>query len=166
MRSISKSKYKLGGALYVSRERSRGFAHERDLVRRLWKHGLAVIRAPASGSRARTVLYPDIVAIYKGKVVAIEVKTAKTPRSIYIESIQVEKLLEFVNRAGGEAFIAVKVIGTGEWIFVPVSKLERTEGGNYKLSKDYITSGIKLEALISLIKGVKRITDFAKSENQ
>ncbi|MEM0326303.1 MAG: Holliday junction resolvase, partial [Desulfurococcaceae archaeon] len=49
--------------------RRRGFFHERDLVRRLWEHGFAVIRAPASGSRVKHVVYPDIVALYKGKVI-------------------------------------------------------------------------------------------------
>lgn len=123
---------------------------------------MAVMRAPASGSKAKRILYPDIVAIYRGKIIVVEVKTVKSPRNLYIEPHQVEKLLEFASRAGGDAYIAVKIVGTGEWIFVPASKLEKTSGGRYKLSKDAISEGVKLEALISLIKGVKKLSEFTK----
>jgi Holliday junction resolvase len=142
--------------------RRRGFAHERDLARRLWERGLAVIRAPASGSKAKRVLYPDLVAIYRGRVVAFEVKTVKTPRSIYIEPEQVKKLVEFCNRAGGEPYIAVKVVGSGEWLFIPIQLLERTESGTYKISREALTRGLRLEALVSELKGVKKLSDFAQ----
>ncbi|MEM1828904.1 MAG: Holliday junction resolvase, partial [Desulfurococcaceae archaeon] len=39
-------------------KRVKGFSHERDLVRRLWEYGFAVMRAPASGSKAKRVRYP------------------------------------------------------------------------------------------------------------
>ncbi|MEM0246343.1 MAG: Holliday junction resolvase Hjc [Desulfurococcaceae archaeon] len=145
-------------------KRSRGFAHERDLLKKLWNHGLAVMRAPASGSKAKRVLYPDVVAIYKGKVIVAEVKTTRKTRTVYIESRQIEKLLDFANRAGAEAYIALKVVGTGEWFFIPVSKLERMESGRYKLGKDAINEGVRLEALISLIKGVKKLSEFSRHE--
>jgi Holliday junction resolvase len=144
--------------------RRRGFAHERDLTRRLWERGLAVIRAPASGSKAKRVLYPDLIAIYKGRVVAFEVKTVKAPRSIYIEPEQVEKLVEFCNRAGGEPYIAVKVVGSGEWLFIPIQLLERTESGTYKISRETLTRGFRLEALVSELKGVKKLTEFTQKE--
>ncbi|MEM0282497.1 MAG: Holliday junction resolvase, partial [Desulfurococcaceae archaeon] len=65
----------------MSKSRIRGFSHERDLARKLWDHGLAVMRAPASGSKGKKLLYPDIVAIYKGKVIAVEVKTMKKAKT-------------------------------------------------------------------------------------
>lgn len=140
--------------------RARGFQHERDLAWRLWEHGFAVIRAPASGSRTRRLAYPDIVGIYKGKVIACEVKTTRKPRLIYLRKDQVDKLKEFARRAGGEAYIAVKHIGSGTWVFVPIDSLEETTGGRYKVTKELIARGIRLEALISMIKGVKRLIEF------
>jgi Holliday junction resolvase len=148
------------GFLHMSKSRIRGFSHERDLARKLWDHGLAVIRAPASGSKTKHLLYPDIVIIYKGKTAAIEVKTMKKTRTLYIEAYQVKKLLEFADRAGGEAYVAVKVVGTGEWIFMPISKLEKTTNGNYKLKKEVLQEGLKLEAFISIMKGVRKLTEF------
>ncbi|MEM1634728.1 MAG: Holliday junction resolvase Hjc [Thermosphaera sp.] len=137
--------------------RRRGFSHERDLVYKLWSYGLAVVRAPASGSKARRILYPDIVAVYQGKVVAIEAKTIRKERSIYVRPEQVEKLLEFKRRAGGEAFIAIKIVGTGEWRFV---RIENFKERPIRITKDMIAKALKLEDLISLVKGVKSLKDF------
>ncbi len=144
--------------------RRRGFAHERDLVLKFWSHGFAVMRAPASGSKAKRVLYPDIVAIYKGRVIAVEVKTVREPRSIYIDGDQYEKLVEFSKRAGGEAYIAVKIIGSGEWIFIPIDKLVKTESGKYKLNIELLNTGLKLEGLVSLVKGVRKLTEFTSRD--
>ncbi|MEM4717309.1 MAG: Holliday junction resolvase Hjc [Desulfurococcaceae archaeon] len=142
--------------------RRRGFAHERDLAKRLYEHGFAVMRAPASGSKAKHLIYPDLIAIYQGKIIACEIKTSKKPRPIYIDKYQVDKLIDFTRRSGGEAYIAVKTIGSGIWTFIPLDQLERTERGRYKITKDLISKGIKLGALIATIKGVKKLTDFTK----
>ncbi|AFL66764.1 Holliday junction resolvase Hjc [Desulfurococcus amylolyticus] len=140
--------------------RSRGFSHERDLVRRLWDQGFAVIRAPASGSRARHVKYPDIVAIYHGKIVAMEVKTIKEERTIYVRWEQVEKLQEFSRRAGATPFIAVKFVGSGEWFLIPLEKLALSEGGAFKIPVETVKNSLRLKALISMIKGDKSILDY------
>ena len=153
------------GLVFLSSSRKRGFAHERDLVKKLWNHGFAVVRAPASGSKARHVVYPDVIALYKGKVIVAEVKTASKPRPIYIEEEKVNRLVEFAERAGGEAYVAVKVIGTGDWVFIPVSKLTKS-GGKYRVSREAIAEGVKLEALVSLVKGVKKLTEFTASSGR
>lgn len=152
----------LFGCNALSGRRARGFAHERDLARKLWARGLAVMRAPASGSKAKRLVYPDVVAIYRGKVLVFEVKTASTLRDIYIPARQVEKLVEFARRAGGEAYIAVKVIGTGEWLFVHVEKLSRTPSGNFKISKSTLGEALTLPTLVSLVKGVRSLLDYAE----
>ncbi|QOR95135.1 Holliday junction resolvase [Thermosphaera chiliense] len=140
--------------------RRRGFSHERDLVQRFWNHGFAVIRSPASGSKAKTILYPDIVAIYHGKVLAIEAKTIRRERTIYLKKQQVEKLIEFSKRAGGEAYIAVKIVGTGEWRFISLNSLQDT--GGLKITKTHLSASLKLEDLVSIVKGVRRLGDFSK----
>lgn len=146
----------------MSTTRKRGFAHERDLASRFWNYGFAVLRAPASGSKTKRLLYPDLIAIYKGKVLVFEIKTMKKPRSLYIEQNQIKKLVEFADRAGGEAYLAVKVVGSGEWVFIPIYKLEKTEKGTFKVKRDVISEGYRFEALVSIIKGVKKLTDFTK----
>lgn len=140
--------------------RKKGFSHERDLVKRLWEHGVAVIRSPASGSKTKRVVYPDVVAIYKGRVIVAEVKSVSRPRDIYIEKPKIERLKEFASRAGGEAYVVVKVIGSGEWLFIPLNMLEET-GKSYKLPRSVLSSGIKLETIVSILKGIKRLTDYA-----
>lgn len=142
----------------------RGFAHERDLVRRFWSYGFAAVRAPASGSKVKRVVYPDVVAVYKGRVIAAEVKTIRKPRCVYIDKNRVEKLREFATRAGGSAYIAVKVVGTGEWVFVPIENLVDT-GKSFKITPEMLAQGIKLEALVSTIKGVRKLTEFARKDD-
>ncbi|WP_440059402.1 Holliday junction resolvase Hjc [Thermogladius sp. 4427co] len=143
--------------------RRRGFAHERDLARKLWAKGFAVMRAPASGSKAKRLRYPDLVAIRNRVVFAFEIKTtSNASRDIYIEKEQIEKLIEFSKRAGGEAFIAVKVVGEGEWYFIPVSELVVTPGGNYKITlrEESRSRFLRIDNLVSLALGVKTLREF------
>ncbi|ADV64812.1 Holliday junction resolvase Hjc [Desulfurococcus mucosus] len=140
--------------------RSRGFQHERDLARRLWEHGFAVVRAPASGSRARVLRYPDIVAIYRGRVIALEVKTLREEKPVYVRREQVEKLAEFSRRAGAMPFIAVKYVGEGEWFLVPLDRLVEAGEGNYKIPVEAVREGLRLKALVSQVKGDKSILDY------
>ncbi|WP_434731380.1 Holliday junction resolvase Hjc [Thermogladius sp. KZ2Tp1] len=146
--------------------RKRGFAHERDLARRLWERGFAVMRAPASGSKAKRVLYPDVVAIMNGQVFAFEVKSTRAgEKTLYIQREQVQKLVEFVRRSGGSAFIAVKIVGRGEWMFVPVKELVETSGGNYKLSLGNLREGsfLRIDNLVAMALGVRPLREFLKS---
>jgi Holliday junction resolvase len=132
--------------------RRRGFHYERELAKLLYRAGFAVIRAPASGSRAKRVFYPDIVAIYKKNILVFEVKARSEPCDIYIEKEKVERLRDFAERAGGEAYIAVKIISLGEWRVVPLDKLWETEEGNYRVSKFTLERSIELEELLGKIK--------------
>lgn len=132
----------------ATKRRKRAFARERDLVRLLWKRGFACIRAPASGSKVKHTVYPDIVAIWRGKVLVFEVKTSEQRRTIYVPREQIDKIVEFAKRAGGQAFIAVKIIGQGEsWKFIPVERLEHTSRGNYKVSIDLLEKALTLRDL-------------------
>jgi len=140
--------------------RVRGFSHERDLARRLWEYGFAVIRAPASGSRAKHLKYPDLVAIYQGRVLALEVKTTRGEKPVYVRGDQVEKLVEFSKRAGATPYIAVKYIGEGEWFFIPLEKLVKLEKGSFKIPVEAVREGLRLKALVSIIKGDKSILDY------
>jgi len=69
---------------------------------------------------------------------------------------------EFSRRAGGEAFIAVKIVGTGEWRFVSLNSLRET--GSLKITKAHLSNSLKLEDVISIVKGVRRLDEFAEME--
>ncbi len=143
----------------AAKRRRRAFARERDLVRLLWKKGFACMRAPASGSKVKRTVYPDIVAIWQGKVLVFEVKTSEQKRTIYVPREQVSKIVEFAKRAGGQAFIAVKIIGQGEpWKFIPIEKLEHTSGGNYKVSIDLLEKALTIRDLERIV-GMTRSLD-------
>ncbi len=147
-----------------NKRRSRGFAHERDLVHKLWEKGFAVVRSPASGAKTRRYAVPDIVAIRQGVVLVFEVKTIHNERPVYIPKHQVDKLLEFTKRAGGRPYIAVKIIGVTGWRFIPIGELEETRGGNYRVSIEKIHSGLRLPDIISLSLGNKLLTDYTSGE--
>ncbi len=142
----------------AAKRRRRAFARERDLVRLLWKKGFACMRAPASGSKVKRTIYPDIVAIWRGKTLVFEVKTTEQKRTIYIPREQVEKIREFARRAGGQAFIAVKIVGQGEpWKFIPIENLEHTSSGNYKVSLGLLEKALTirdLERIVGMIQGL------------
>ncbi|WFO74527.1 Holliday junction resolvase [Desulfurococcaceae archaeon MEX13E-LK6-19] len=140
--------------------RSRGFSRERELVRTLWKHGFAVMRAPASGAKSRRVKYPDIVAMKNGHIFVIEVKTKDKPGHIYIEKHQIDKVREFSERAGGKGFIAVKIMDGRGWRFIPLEKLVETPGGNYKVPLEELDNALDLKGFIKLADSSRKITEW------
>jgi Holliday junction resolvase len=134
--------------------RLRGFHYERELARMLYREGFAVIRAPASGSKAKRVFYPDIVAMYKKNILVFEVKARGELSDIYIDKYKVERLRDFAERSGGEAYVAVKITSTGEWRVVPLRDLWTTKEGNYRVSKFTLERSIRLEELLERVKRV------------
>jgi Holliday junction resolvase len=132
--------------------RLKGFHYERELARILYREGFAVIRAPASGSRAKRVFYPDIVALYKKNILVFEVKARSEPSDIYIDKYKVERLRDFAERSGGEAYVAVKITSLGEWRVVPISQLWTTKEGNYRVSKFTLERSSRLEELLERVK--------------
>ena len=132
--------------------RRRGFHYERELARMLYREGFAVIRAPASGSRAKRLFYPDIVAIYKRNILVLEVKARSEISDIYIDKYKVERLRDFAERSGGEAYVAVKITSLGEWRAVPLRDLWTTREGNYRVSKFILEKSARLEDVVERVK--------------
>ncbi len=126
----------------------KGAKVERELARKLWEAGLAVMRAPASGSGTRRLFYPDLVAMYKGRIAVIEVKyRTHTEGYIRIEKEKLEKLLIYAVRAGGEAFLALKVPTIG-W------RIAKLEPGKQSLKvRDIVDTGFDLDSFIRYMKG-------------
>ncbi len=150
---------KVEGCVVLSK-RVRGFSRERELARILYKHGFAVLRAPASGAKTRRLVYPDIVAIKNGVVLVFEVKTREKPSTIYIDKRQFMKLQDFIYRSGGHGFIAVKIMDGRGWRFVPVELVEETRGGNYRVSMEAIEKGYTLRDLVKLCDKTRSLTEW------
>jgi len=125
----------------VPGNRRRGFQAERELVKKLWDRGFAVIRAPASGSGARRIFYPDIVAIYHGKVFIIEVKYRSSGNPIYISRDKINKLLNFAKRANAQILIAIKIKSKG-WYLAPLmsSCIATSQGCKIDITNNNIIS--------------------------
>jgi len=131
----------------------KGSAEERDLVHKLWERNFAAMRAPASGGATKRPL-PDVVA-GNGKIyLAIEVKTT-TKDKVYIDSPQIEALLEFSQIFGAKAYIGVKFKYT-KWLFLEPVNAQRTRNDNYKVEKNYILEkGLELDEITGISRQMK-----------
>ncbi len=132
----------------------RGVEAERELANLLWKKGFAVVRGPASGGGVRKRFQPDLIALKDGKIAVLEVKRSKE-LPVYLRPEQVLGLTEFAKRAGGKAFIAVKVIREG-WIFFKIDNVKTTKRGGFKVEG----RGLTLEGFLSEVLGLRKLTDY------
>lgn len=127
---------------------SSGYAAERELSNTLEdNHGFAAMPAGGSGSgtdRPR----PDVIAGHRAAagvpgtggptVVAIEVKkrTSGWPTNIQLERAEVEGLQSFATRFGARPWVVVRPHrgrSDQDWHCYPVSRLGRTDAGNYAI---------------------------------
>jgi len=141
---------------FREKNRLRGFSHERDLARKFFRLGFAVMRGPASGAKSNHIIYPDIVAIKDGVIFVFEVKTSTKDRIIYVPKHQVDKLIEFSKRANALPFIVVKIVGKTGWRFIKIEYLDITKSGNYKITPALIYNGMTFSDIISLTSKIKQ----------
>ncbi len=140
--------------------RQKGFYYERSLARKLWAKGFAVVRGPGSGGGAKDIVQPDLVAIRNGRIFVFEIKVRWKRSVIYLDRAKVERLKEFAKRAGGMAFIAVKIVDRTDWKFIPVETLEETRGGNFRVNLDSSSNVLSLENIVGMSDSVKSITEY------
>ncbi|MDK6027786.1 Holliday junction resolvase Hjc [Ignisphaera sp. 4213-co] len=136
----------------VKKIRSSGTSAERELVKKLWKMGFAVIRGPASGAKIKRGIYPDVVAIKDSKIFVFEVKRRKEPKTVYIEMSQILKTIEFAKRAGGEALLAIKIDSLKSWKVIELTQFlsaSMNSGKRIKISRDVIDNAEELFTYIS-----------------
>jgi Holliday junction resolvase len=98
-----------------------GKRFELELARKLYRLGFAVIRAPASGRKAKRVPYPDIVAIKHRNVLVISVKYRSSLGTVYISKYELRKMISFANRSDGSMIVAIKIKDIGDWCVIPLS---------------------------------------------
>ncbi|MDJ0273047.1 MAG: hypothetical protein NYU40_02060 [Aigarchaeota archaeon] len=115
-----------------------GYEGEYSLLRRFIEvdeNGFYAVRTPGSGTGK--MAKPDIIAVDKGELLAIEVKSSSKDYAAF-SAEQVGRLLKFVERfmivcphCGGEIHpkpvAAVRFVGRG-WEFIDLSKSEPGSG--------------------------------------
>jgi len=132
--------------------KKRAADYERILVNRFWDHGFAVMRAPSSSGTSK-MPRPDVFAgsARKGMLIALEIKTSRQ-NVFYIQKEQIEGLLEFADRIGAKAYVAVKFVGKRmDFLFLSVpGALTQSKGGSYRVAIDeLINNGVDFYALIN-----------------
>jgi Holliday junction resolvase len=139
--------------------RIRGYAAERFVVSKLREHGFAVIRAPASGSKRKDHV-PDIVAMKRGVIILIEMKSRSGEGKVYLDKSQIEGIEEFAEKSGGEGFLGIKMPRLLK--FIRIDKLKKTTGGNYVVDEQILEEGLSLEDLVRYVesKWSKRLDSF------
>ena len=131
----------------------KGSTEERDLVHKLWDKGFAAMRAPASGGATKKPL-PDVLAGNSKIYLAIKVKTT-TKDKIYIDSPQIDSLVEFSDIFGATPYLGMKFKYT-KWLFLSPDILEKTKNGNYKITKDYsLEKGLELDEITGKDRQIK-----------
>lgn len=125
--------------------------YERILANRLWENGFAVMRAPSS-SGTKKMPRPDVFAgsAEKGLMLSLEIKTCRQD-VFYIQKEQINNLMEFSERLGSKAYIAVKFVGKRmDFLFLAVpNSLTESKGESYRISfKEIKEKGIDFTTLI------------------
>ncbi|MET1101129.1 MAG: Holliday junction resolvase Hjc [Pyrodictiaceae archaeon] len=150
-----------------SKPKKTGSATERELVHKLWQAGFAVIRAPSSGAGARRIFYPDVVAMYKGAIFVFEVKRRVKSTTIYLDKTKISRLLDFAERAGGKALLAVKT--SKHWLLLDLNKLIDTQkdadaNNKLRIRLDQLNNAITINEFITVIKN-KPLINYMRKES-
>lgn len=123
----------------ASKKMGKGTDGERELVTWLWEHGYATLRAPGSGSIDRPS--PDVIAINptKGPTIVVELK-ASSDGTANFKQAEVNELVQWAERAGGEPYLAVKpdMRSHDNWYFKWAYDAHRTKSNNFSIrQKDH-----------------------------
>ena len=123
---------------------SKGANAERELMRLFFEKGFSVVRIAGSGTSPLPA--PDIIAIKKGRIVAVECKARKT-KNLAITVEQVGELVEWAERAGAEPFVGWKIPRKG-WFFLEPGQMRNT-GKFFTINQaNAMSFGRSLEILI------------------
>jgi Holliday junction resolvase len=112
---------------------AKGDRRERELVNKLDEAGLAVMRAPASGSATEREL-PDVLAGDGDDFYAIEAKSSAGD-PIYLTGEEVYALVYFARNFGAAPRIGVR-FDREDWYFFHPDDCYTTDGGNYRVKKE------------------------------
>lgn len=125
---------------------SKGANAERELMRLFFEKGFSVVRIAGSGTSPLPA--PDIIAIKKGRIVAVECKARKA-KNLAISSAQMSEFLDWAEKAGSEALVGWKVPRKG-WFFLKPGQLKST-GKFFTVSQRHaIENGVSFEEVAGL----------------
>jgi len=116
-----------------AKAKAKGRYAEYKLMLQLKKAGYFVLRAPASGSKAKRFTYIDVIAIKSGLILLFEVKRRQKRDTILFSKEQIDKLREAEEITGGHAYIAVYIDSDKKWYVFTIDQLE-DKGNHYLLS--------------------------------
>jgi len=130
---------------------------EYELIKKLVRAGYAVMRAPASGAKAKKVFYPDVMAVkYKDgkyRVLIFEVKMRSRKIPIYIAGPKIWMLRDYARRSGGEAYVAVKIQPEKRWYVFPIEQLQEQKwekGIRYVITVGMFEKALSLSDVIKM----------------
>lgn len=107
----------------------KGARSERELLNILDRQGYSVLRSAGSGVNA---LSPDLIAIRKGRLIAIECK-AWERGSLALDPEQYQKLVEWKANTTFPTYVAWRMNGSG-WFFIELEEFER-RSRNWNITK-------------------------------
>lgn len=118
----------------------KGARSERELLNTLSQMGFSVLRSAGSGVNA---LSPDLIAIRKGRAIAIECK-AWNKGSISLDPMQYDKLVEWKANTEFPTFVAWRMNGEG-WYFIEIEEFTRARANWNITRKKVVGINRKLE---------------------
>lgn len=122
----------------------KGANAERELMRLFFNAGFSVVRIAGSGTSPLPA--PDIIALRKGRIIAVECKARKA-KNLAIAVQQMQELLQWSKRAGAQAFVGWRVPHK-DWLFLRPKQLHNT-GKFFLISlKDAMQKGKSLKEVI------------------
>ena len=123
--------------------KKRGTAVEREIREKLYSKGIISFRVAGSGS-TRKIPSLDLVAVYKNKVVGIEVKYLRKSKKLYLRKEQMEELREISKHI--PVYIAVKIFQKGVYF------VEFSNDVNGLSVDEIIVRGIPLDSFVEILK--------------
>lgn len=101
---------------------AKGANAERELMHLFFERGFSVVRIAGSGTSPLPA--PDIIALKRGRIVAVECKARKA-MNLAVSVGQIGELLDWAGRAGAEAFVGWKIPRKG-WFFLKPEQMCNT----------------------------------------
>ena len=101
------------------------------------KYGYMVLRAPASGRKAKRLPYPDLLAFKHGRLLIFEVKRRQRRQAVYLSEEQYRTLKAWQEK-GAESYVVVRYDSEGpDYIAVPLECIEN-DNGKYRLTVERV----------------------------
>ncbi len=123
---------------------SKGANAERELMHLFFNAGCSVVRIAGSGTSPLPA--PDIIALKKGRIIAVECKARKA-KNLAITVQQMQELVGWSKKAGAKPFVGWRIPRKG-WLFLRPKQLHNT-GKFFLISlKDAMQKGKSLKEVI------------------